>query len=64
MIKITRDNMAYVYAGAMSCEVYPIKELNAKIMRRWSFSGLVYIKEKAHKVLSQLHKKLESNYES
>ena len=56
---LTRDDMAYVYAGLMGIKDYPFDVLNQKIMSRWSFSGLVYIKEKAWKIREQLHEELE-----
>ena len=53
---MTRDNMAYVYAGLISILDYPFDKLNAIIIKKWSKSGLVYIKTKAWKILEELNK--------
>jgi len=55
MKDLTRDEMAYVYAGLIAGGEFPFAELNTRIMNRWSRSGLVYIKNKAWKILDQLH---------
>ncbi len=55
-MKITRDNMAFVYAGLIPVKNYPFGSLNKIIMERWSLSGLIYIKDKAWKILKELHK--------
>lgn len=58
-----RDEMSWVYAGIISMEGqyrdYPINILNEKIIKKWSKSGLNYIKEKAWKNIAILHKELE-----
>jgi len=51
---MTRDNMAYVYAGLISIKNYPFDRLNKIIINKWSKSGLNYIKEKAWKILKEL----------
>jgi len=51
--------MVYVYAGLIPVRSYPFDILNKKIMDRWSYAGLKYIKEKAWKILSQLHDELD-----
>jgi len=52
---MTRDNMAYVYAGLIPIKNYPFKQLNKVIISKWSKSGLIYIKTKAWKVVRELH---------
>ncbi len=52
---MTRNNIAYVYAGLINVKDYPFDRLNKMIIKTWSFSGLKYIKEKAWKILEELH---------
>ena len=53
--KVTRKEMAEVYAKAIQIEVgyidWPI--LNRAIMDRWSRSGLRFIKERAWRIVEQ-----------
>lgn len=55
-IRISRDNMAFVYAGLIPIKGYPFDKLNRIIINRWSLSGLTYVKERAWKVLEELEK--------
>ena len=61
---MTRNEMAWVYAGIIANDGeykdYPIANLNEKIIKKWSKSGLEYIKEKAWKNVHLLHKELEA----
>ncbi len=57
---MTRDNMVYVYAGLINVVDYPFDRLNKMIIKIWSFSGLKYIKNKAWKILEELHEIEES----
>ncbi len=61
--KMTKDEMAWVYAGIISNDGeykdYPIARLNERIIKKWSKSGLEYIKKKAWKNIALLHKELE-----
>ena len=61
--KMTRDEMAWVYAGVVSRVRgdYPINLLNEKIIKKWSKSGLIYIKEKAWKNLAICNKELDGD---
>jgi hypothetical protein len=65
VIKITRDGMAFIYAGILSGtsvyqkitngeDVYPWRDLNYFIIKRWSKSGLHYVKDKAHKIIDAM----------
>ena len=60
---ITREEMAWVYAGILSTQGqhkdYPISLLNEKIIKKWSKGGLNYIKEQAWCNIALLHKELE-----
>ena len=54
--KLIRDNMAYVYAGLIDIKDYPFEILNRRIIKKWSKSGLEYIKDRAWKIREQLQK--------
>jgi len=56
-MKLTRDNMAYLYAGLIVSGQMNEEELNKIIMDKWSRSGLLYIKTKAWKTIELLHGK-------
>ena len=56
---MTRNEMSWVYAGLVSIKNYPFNILNEKIIKKWSKSGLSYIKGKAWKNIAILHKELE-----
>jgi len=56
-MKITRDNMAYVYAGLILIKDYPFDKLNTLIIKHWSLSGLEYIKKRAWEIVLEFNKK-------
>ena len=58
---MTRDEMAYVYAGLITIRNYPFAQLNKIIIHKWSRGGLNYIKKKAWDIVSELHR-LETIY--
>ena len=55
-MKLTRDKMALIYVGFIVAdkENFFIPTLNRFIMKKWSRSGLEYIKGEAWKILKEL----------
>ena len=47
--------MAFVYAGLIPIKDYRFDLLNKLILKHWSFNGLKYIKDKAWKIVKELH---------
>ena len=52
---MTRDEMAYVYAGLIFITDFPFPILNQIIIKKWSRIGLTYIKKKARKIAEELN---------
>lgn len=53
---MTKEEMAYIYAGLIFQPTFNFADLNAKIIKQWSRTALLEIKRKAWCVAEKLEK--------